>query len=870
MNFRTTYILFGLLGAALLGLVVAVWLSPVRPPDTSYVFPSAHEEGNKVEAKDIDTVEIDRSRPREEELVFSRTGRDSWKMTEPASYRINSPEVESLVNQVLNARRLKDAEVDRNLQRWGLEPPAATITLKGKGRTFQLLLGKEYPNQVYVLSSDDRKDPMIVLRSEIEDVFKPVSDFRSRDLLASRSTDITSINLRQGSGEPRILEQREGLWWFVKPPYGPADYEGAVGPDAAKGPTGVRALLDALSDIRVDAKLPPPEDLNPLKKDKKEDKKKEKPDSGFVEDNAKDLKKYGLESDKTAEMVITVKRNEEVPAKGDEKPTTKAMPVTLLIGKPVDAKKEQYFARLDNEKSVVKVSARPLGTLRKFIANPEELRDHELVHQKPDVLRIKYRSGEEVFLMKTPSTGPHAAFNQGVWKLYRGKDRTGLVTDQKSVEHFINSLMNKRLVKDYPTGQTDKALGLDSPGVVLSLWTNGIKKPEKKKEEKKADKTTAKDKKDKKDEKKKDEKEEGDRPELRSETPDEVLEFGATDSDKRVAVRRKLGKDLKETLDVKVLGSVLELVQADPLSYLEKRLPPLVPATVVFDNITKITLDLDGKTTEVRRKDPKDPNSPWVFEKPADLKGRRAGRNLVADLFFNSVNGLRNQGWKALDAKPEELAKWGLKPPLSHVTITFREGDKTQEKSLLLGKETDDKKAVYAKQGDQKAVFLVAKEDIERFNGSLLDMAVFDFQPSSVKTVKLSGWPRLGQPTVLELERKSATSWEAKKPAGVKVNATRAEQLIEALKDLKAEKFLDVKGGAKPAHGLDVKKGALEIEITLDNKDKEKLTLTIGAADGSNFYATSNKQPGTVFLIHKGVDSIFEKVKEKPEFLTVQ
>lgn len=859
MNFKTTYILFGLLGGVLLVFVVAVWLSPLKPLDTTYVFPSAHDESNKIDPKDIDAVAIERDRPRQEKLVFTRTGKDAWKMEHPGSYRIESSRVDDLVRHVLDAKKQKGVEVDRNLERWGLKNPSATITLKGKGRTFELFIGKEYSNRVYALSSDERKEPMVVLRSGIEEVFKPANDFRARDLLASNPGNIEFLKLQHGPGEPRILEQRSGQWWFVKPDYGPADYEGASTADANKPPTGVSTLLSAMTDIRVDSKTPPPaEDLPGDKKDKeKKDKEKQeiKADSGFVEDNAKDLKKYNLETEKSADLVIEVKRTAEGAQKAEA--------VTLLVGKKVD-KEEQYYARLASDRNVVKVSAKALEPLRKFIANPEELRDHDLVREKPDVVRIKYRSGEEIELIKTgmasaPRPGPHSFGD--TWKLYRGNDKKGLITDTATVTSLVSALTAKRQVKEFPTGQSDKALGLDSPNVVVSLWANGIKKGEKKKDENKKDAKKDKDGTPKVKDK------DGDRPELRSDTPDVVLEFGATDSDNRVAVRRKMGKDLKDTLVVKVDASVFTLANGDALSYLQKNLPPLIPSSELLA-VARVTLELDGKVTELVHKDPKDKNSPWVFDKPSDLKGRKADTEAVNNL-FTTVNDLRIVRWKSLKATDPELSRWGLKSPTNRVTFTPEGSDKKLEKSLLIGNPIDDKKTVYyARQSDRDSIFLVSKAEVDKLKTPLLDLTVFDFKAGDVKAVKLSGWPRRGKPDVLELERKGANSWEGKDREGkVTVNAGRAEALIAALEQLKAEKFLALKGGARAAHGMDVKKGAVEIEVSLANKDK--ITLTIGNRDGDSFYATSSKHPGAVFLI-KAPGSIFEELKKEKgsEYLT--
>src|ERR1700690_4283496 len=80
MNFKTTYILFGTFVVLLLFLLV----SQKGHKDTSsvgFVLPSLHDQ--KVQAKDIDVVEIERKSPKAEKLVFTRGDR-GWRLEQPS------------------------------------------------------------------------------------------------------------------------------------------------------------------------------------------------------------------------------------------------------------------------------------------------------------------------------------------------------------------------------------------------------------------------------------------------------------------------------------------------------------------------------------------------------------------------------------------------------------------------------------------------------------------------------------------------------------------------------------------------------------------------------------------------------------------
>src|SRR5262245_23693533 len=223
MNFKTTYILFGVLGVMVVVLGLAVWLAPDNPPDSSLLFPSAHETGSRIEGKDVTRVEIDRGG---EGLVFVRTGENAWKMEKPASYRVNAIAVDDLIRQVLDVRRQKFEEADKNPKNLGLEPPTTAVTLHAKGRTLKLSLGKGTSVGVYALSSDQPKHPAVVTRSDLDGVFKPVSEFRARDLLAASDADIGYLKVwGRGHPNPIILQSTDGATWnFVQPSFGAADY----------------------------------------------------------------------------------------------------------------------------------------------------------------------------------------------------------------------------------------------------------------------------------------------------------------------------------------------------------------------------------------------------------------------------------------------------------------------------------------------------------------------------------------------------------------------------------------------------------------------------------------------------------------------
>ena len=169
MNFKATYILFGVLVILLGFFALVLWLGPGQTADTSYVLPTAHDRKDPVRASDIDTVTFERTRPQEEMLVFARdSDGTSWRMTKPYEARLNGLMVGALVNKVLDARRDEKRELSANLKQWELDPPAATVTIKHRdGREWKMILGGESGGAsgvIYVTSSDRPKEALAVKR----------------------------------------------------------------------------------------------------------------------------------------------------------------------------------------------------------------------------------------------------------------------------------------------------------------------------------------------------------------------------------------------------------------------------------------------------------------------------------------------------------------------------------------------------------------------------------------------------------------------------------------------------------------------------------------------------------------------------------
>jgi hypothetical protein len=849
MNFKTTYLLFGILVAMLVALLLTQ-LRGKKPTDTTdYVLPVL--QASKLTAQDITGVEIDRLRPKAEKLVFARTS-DGWELEQPKS-RADHSLIDQLIGQVMRASKEESADMTAAPSQYGLDEPSATITLRSGEREWTLSIGNASTGKdeavVYVTSSDRPNESFAVRRMQIDSIikeidakgaieYKPTNDFRSKYLLAESAFDINGVTLEQPKRETIALDKtKEGKWRFEKPAYGDAEYEGeaAATPPGSTEPKpagGVKGLLDAIADLRIDA------------------------DSDFGTTNAadKELAEKGLEKGKET-LRVEVKRQPPFGAGGDKK---EPVQVGLLIGNKADDKGEKLYARPENERNIVKVAAKKVDAITKVLADPSVLRNHDLTQiESAKVDAIDLDAGS---MLKLRKTGEPAE-----WKIYEsGKEQKA---EDSSVQDLLTALTAKHTIKEFADAKkSDADLGFDKPSSVVSVWQEGIKKEEKK-EEKKDDKAEDKSKDEKKaeakgakdnksDTAKKDAKKDANaEPSLKDEKPTVKLTFGKKDKD-LVYVKREAGSDVTR---VAVSASLLDKAAGGKLAFLDRHIPSFTSSK----DITKIVVVRGNETYEVDRgKEDK-----WTLQQPKNLAGRSVDPGKAMSV-LSALQILRAE--KLLAEKPADgdLGRYGLKSPAVKVSVTETKADKkppdTHVFTFLFGNESEDKSSVYAKLADRDTVFMVRKSVVDAVQGELRDTAVFNFDVNKVKGIKIAGWQDIiGSPFVLEVERKTSQDWAVKSPPNYILNSAQVEGFVSSLAQLHADHFVGVKSGQKPEQKLELKDGAMDIIITVDG-EKEPLRLIVGGPSGTEgYYATSNKLPGEVFVLPKGK---FAEAKSKPAY----
>jgi hypothetical protein len=829
MNFRTTYILFGAVAVVLVAFLLLLAFGPGGDAD-EYVLKSVRESVGKNDAKQkaaiesITRLEIERLSPPGETLVFVRAG-NTWKLEKPYDAKIDGKVIDDVVTRLVEARVDRKADITHKLAALGLDAPSAVITLRRgeKDKDVWLKLGNVTPGGsavVFALASDrGRNDPIAIRKGDLDGLFreaakdaptagealKTVTDFRPHSLLAGGNPmawdAVNRIRLKEGTKEIVLQKELDGNWRFVKPEdYGPADPEGDPSP---LGPAAENiAGVKPLLTLLTGLRIG---------------------DAADVVENPPKFDEFGLDEGKESLRVELGMKTGETDV--------------LRFGKTAGGK---VAARLNNESFVVKFPDKAVAPVRKLLDRPMVMRDRNLLQLTPagiDAVDIMIH-GEKKFELRLSGMPK-------VWRLYEeGGGDVFELANSFAVQTLLNKLTERRTIKDFPDSKPgDKEYGLDPPAVEVALWQNGVlpEKPEEKKDGDKKDET------EKKDAKPAAVK----RPSLSGE-PTVRLKFGKREKD-LVNVRRYLGTfstllALPESLAVAVSKPEVE--------YLDLLVPSFDPTKVV-----KLLLQRGADNREVE-KDKGDPASPtWKILAPADLAGRTPNAATIKRA-VDALSHLQPAKIVAARATDAELERFGLKAPKTVAAVTVK--DVKEPFTYSFGNETEDKKFYYARFAGKDRVYHVAKDVVDGLlAGDLQDTTIFRLDPARVKAVKFAGWKDVALDAVtLEFARKSEKEWEVKGKADYAVDNEKFAAFLAGLDLVRAERF--VKGPPTPEMGLDVKAGALALEITVEG-EATPITVTLGALekDKKTYYATSNRAPGAVFLLFK---DRFEKVREKPTY----
>lgn len=171
-------------------------------------------------------------------IVLAKEGAD-WKLTSPVEARADFSTIEGLVGRINTAQMKAITSTDAtDLKQYGLDDPAATITIASGSATASLAIGKKAGDGI-VYAKDASRPLVFTIDTAIsDDVAKSADDFRQKDLFDARSFNTTRIEVTR-NGQTRAFERSGDKWKQVAP--------AAKDVDSDK----VEALMTALTNVRA-------------------------------------------------------------------------------------------------------------------------------------------------------------------------------------------------------------------------------------------------------------------------------------------------------------------------------------------------------------------------------------------------------------------------------------------------------------------------------------------------------------------------------------------------------------------------------------------------------------------------------------------
>jgi hypothetical protein len=230
----------------------------------------------------------------------------------------------------------------------------------------------------------------------------------------------------------------------------------------------------------------------------------------------------------------------------------------------------------------------------------------------------------------------------------------------------------------------------------------------------------------------------------------------------------------------------------------------------------------------------------WNITQPLQVRADESTINaLLSDLEFAQ----RDRTLTEKELSGVNLADFGLDQPQVSVTVTGRNGAVT----LLVGRETPTKDALYVQIQGQKQVEVTPKNLLSRLNSSLNNLRshiAVEITPSAVTRLELKSADR-----VIELAKTAASTnaeprWAIVRPLPARANQRRVNELINDLSALPVQDFISE--DPKDAH-----------TYQLDEPEREITVWTGDAGKTLLMSRPSTNDPATVYAKLKSGDSIF-------------
>ncbi len=277
-------------------------------------------------------------------------------------------------------------------------------------------------------------------------------------------------------------------------------------------------------------------------------------------------------------------------------------------------------------------------------------------------------------------------------------------------------------------------------------------------------------------------------------------------------------------------------------------------------DITRLELTHSNQTIVIEKS-----GDNWEIKQPLQVRADDSTINaLLSDLEFAQ----RDRTLSEKELSGVNLADFGLDQPQVSVTAEGRKGAVT----LLVGRETPTKDALYVQIEGQKQVEVTPKTLLDRLNtglNSLRSRVAVEITPSAVTRLELKTADR-----VIELAKTAANTnaeprWAIIRPLAARANQRRVNELINNLSALPIQDF--VSEDPKDAHTYQLDEPEREITVWMGDAGKTLLMSRPLTNDPATVYAKL-KSADSIFTLRTAVADKFpfqvESVRD-PQVLTV-
>ena len=364
------------------------------------------------------------------EMELEKKG-DHWDIVKPLRARADDGKVGDLISQITSARIQQFVADDRgDLRPYGLAEPRGSITLfdqagkkdqkveigesikvfgqEDKGQTLQIGgVPEKEKDQIYVRFAP--RGSVYTLPKKTEQILntKP-ADLRDNHLVRIDTNILDRITIDAPGKGKTVLARKDGNWTIATRNNAPAD-SGAV-----------QRLIDTLQNERV---------------------------TGFVEDVASNLPKYGLDKPQLQLTFSSFASENTAETKAGEQPFA-----GIAFGKPEG---DNVYARLTDEPFVVAVRR---SLLDRISPDPLQWQELSIFKFKPEQIhRVSVTTEKELSLERDQN-------NQ--WRWLKGDGQI----NQANVQSLLNTLSNLHAVRWL--GATASQHGFAKPQLVLAFTTS--------------------------------------------------------------------------------------------------------------------------------------------------------------------------------------------------------------------------------------------------------------------------------------------------------------------------------------------------------------------------------------------------------------